>query len=101
MFVAEFRGQSLEAGQAHPRPSSESRDDLVATAIQAADAQTADAAFSEANSLEETLRQYLSEEHLDHPQSGCVFAALGAEGARQAPSVVLGRLVEDRALAKP
>src|SRR5437867_9259325 len=121
----------------------ESRDDLVAAAIKAAGAQTADDIFSEAHSLEKTLRLYLSEGHLEHPERGCVVAALGAEGARQAPSVrrafahvakrllglverklhprrrarevseealrltatmvgavVLGRLVEDRALAE-
>jgi AcrR family transcriptional regulator len=65
----------------------ESRDDLVAAAIEAAGAQTADDVFSGARSLEETLGMYLSKGHLEHPERGCVVAALGAEGARQAPSV--------------
>lgn len=65
----------------------ESRDDLVAAAMEAAFAQTADGAFSDTHSLEETLCIYLSEGHLEHPESGCAVAALGAEGARQAPSV--------------
>jgi TetR/AcrR family transcriptional repressor of nem operon len=65
----------------------ESRDDLVAAAVEAAGAQTAAGALSDANSLEETLGLYLSEAHLERPGSGCVVAALGAEGARHAPSV--------------
>lgn len=65
----------------------ESRDSLVAAAVEAAGAQTADGVFSDAHSLEKTLRLYLSQGHLQHPENGCVVAALGAEGARQEPPV--------------
>jgi TetR/AcrR family transcriptional repressor of nem operon len=65
----------------------ESRDDLVAAAIEAAGAQTAEGAFSDAHSLDEALGLYLSGAHLEHPELGCPVAALGADGARQTPAV--------------
>lgn len=65
----------------------ERRDDLVAAAVETAAAQTVAGAFSNARSVEQTLSLYLSEGHLEHPENGCVVAALGAEGARQVPSV--------------
>ena len=61
----------------------ESRDELVADAIVAAGTETADAVFPDAIPLDETLDRYLSKGHLDHPEEGCVLAALGTDGARQ------------------
>ncbi len=63
------------------------RDDLVAEAIRTAAAASADETLGEALSLEQSLAQYLSPEHLSHPELGCVIAALGSEGARQSPAV--------------
>lgn len=64
-----------------------SRDELMAVAIRAAGAETADRLFAEAQSLDEALRTYLSMGHLEHPATGCAVAALGGEGARQPTSV--------------
>ncbi len=58
------------------------RDELVAEAISKAAADTA-ATFAEEVPLEETVAKYLSEGHVDHPEQGCVVAALGSEGPRQ------------------
>ncbi len=63
------------------------RDELVAEAIVAAGAETADSVFSEPLPLPETLERYLSTGHLDRPGDGCVLAALGTDGARQPPRV--------------
>lgn len=38
-------------------------------------------------SLQALLRAYLSEEHRNHPDTGCPIAALGSEMPRQAPAV--------------
>ncbi|MBK6695912.1 MAG: TetR/AcrR family transcriptional regulator [Myxococcales bacterium] len=65
----------------------EDRDELVAAAVQAAGAATAQGAFAESVPLEETLARYLSKGHVEHPEGGCVVAALGTDGHRQAPSV--------------
>lgn len=59
------------------------RDVLVAEAITQAATDTANGAFAEGRSLEETLALYLSEGHVAHPEQGCVVAALGTEGERQ------------------
>ena len=66
----------------------QNRDDLVAAAVVAAAEETG------ANVLERTpgdvqamLEGYLSQRHVDHPEGGCVVAALGTEAARQAPPV--------------
>lgn len=61
----------------------ESRDDLVAEAVRIAAADTEQGVFGEEHSLEQAVRHYLSPGHLDHPERGCVLAALGSEGARQ------------------
>ncbi len=63
------------------------RDELVAAAIVAAGMETAGGPFSEALPLRATLDQYLSPGHLEHPENGCVLAALGTDGARQPPRV--------------
>lgn len=65
----------------------ESRDELVAEAVRFAGRETERAVFDEANTFEEVLERYLSPHHLAHPERGCVVAALGAEGPRQAPPV--------------
>jgi len=61
------------------------RDALVAEAIASAASDTANGAFSDALPLDATLRTYLSEGHVTHPEQGCVVAALGTEGGRQSP----------------
>ena len=64
------------------------RDELVAAAVLAGAAETAERVLSEqAGSAEASVAAYLSKEHVEHPEFGCVLAALGTEGARQAPSV--------------
>lgn len=59
------------------------RDELVAEAVFAAAYETADNVFGDDKSLQSMLDTYLSRGHLDHPEIGCVVAALGAEGARE------------------
>ena len=61
----------------------QSRDALVAEAIRAAAAASAEGPLAEERSLEQSLAFYLSPEHVAHPEQGCVIAALGGEGARQ------------------
>jgi TetR/AcrR family transcriptional regulator, transcriptional repressor for nem operon len=63
------------------------RDELVAAAVEAAGAATATGAFGDSLTLEETLARYLSNAHVEHPEQGCVVAALGTDGYRQAPRV--------------
>jgi TetR/AcrR family transcriptional repressor of nem operon len=65
----------------------ENRNALVAAAVRAAGADTAKGAFGDALPLEETLKRYLSAAHVEHPEQGCVVAALGTDGCRQAPPV--------------
>jgi TetR/AcrR family transcriptional repressor of nem operon len=55
------------------------RDDLIAKAA----IHAARASVLHDQALEKPLDQYLSKEHVLHPELGCVVAALGAEGARQ------------------
>lgn len=59
------------------------RDALVAEAIATAASDTAEGAFADELPLAETLRRYLSESHVAHPEEGCVVAALGSEGGHQ------------------
>ncbi len=59
------------------------RDALVAEAVMSAASDTSNGAFADALPLAETLRRYLSEGHVAHPEEGCVVAALGSEGAHQ------------------
>jgi TetR/AcrR family transcriptional repressor of nem operon len=59
------------------------RAELVAEAIASAASDTAGAVFGEGVPLRETLARYLSAGHLDHPEQGCVIAALGTDGHRQ------------------
>ncbi len=59
------------------------RDELVVEAVMAAAMDTAEGAFAEGNSLEQALARYLSRGHLEHPELGCVLAALGTDGVRQ------------------
>jgi TetR/AcrR family transcriptional repressor of nem operon len=65
----------------------DSRDDLVVAAIEAAGAQNAREVFGDDIPLANALRTYLSQEHVAHPEHGCVVAALGTDGARQAKPV--------------
>jgi TetR/AcrR family transcriptional repressor of nem operon len=63
----------------------EDRDALVAEALLAAahDGAVAD----ESRSFEATVRDYLSEAHAQHPELGCVLAALGSDAVRQGKGV--------------
>jgi TetR/AcrR family transcriptional repressor of nem operon len=63
------------------------RDELVAAAVEAAAAQTAEEVFGDGVPLQEALSRYLSPEHLGAPARGCVVAALGTDGARLARPV--------------
>lgn len=61
-----------------------SRDALVAAAVEAAAAETAENVLSEkVGGLEATLEAYLSMPHVENPARGCVLAALGSEGRDQ------------------
>lgn len=60
-----------------------SRDELAAEAVRYAAAQTASRVFQGQDSLEDMLREYLSESHVAHPARGCVVAALGTEARHQ------------------
>lgn len=70
-----------------------SRDQLVVEAILLAAQQTADGALADGLPLDETLRRYLSKEHLASPAGGCVLAAFGNEAQRQ-PARVRRTLAE-------
>lgn len=60
------------------------RDELVAAAVTAAAEETGARVLSEeVGDLHATLGAYLSREHVEHPEGGCVIAALGSEGRRQ------------------
>lgn len=63
------------------------RDELVAEAILSAAAGTAQSVFADALPLSETIGRYLSPGHLEHPEEGCVVAALGTDGVRQSSVV--------------
>lgn len=65
----------------------EDRDELVAEAVRFAANQTGTTVFESSHDLPEALVRYLSAAHLDHPEAGCVVAALGAEGPRQSAVV--------------
>jgi TetR/AcrR family transcriptional repressor of nem operon len=60
------------------------RDDLVAQAIAHA---AGESPLVGDGPAAETFDAYLSEHHLRHPEEGCVIAALGADGPRQAQPV--------------
>lgn len=61
---------------------------LLAAAITRSAESTAEGVFGDASkSLEAMLGDYLSMAHVEHPEQGCVLAALGTEGGRQ-PAVV-------------
>lgn len=59
------------------------RDELVAEAVRHAALETAEEVFESAPTLDEALARYLSEAHAEHPDHGCVVAALGADAPRQ------------------
>jgi TetR/AcrR family transcriptional repressor of nem operon len=64
-----------------------SRDALVAAAVTHASEDTGQRVFGAAADLEGLLGTYLSEGHLEHPERGCVIAALGIGTGRQSPTV--------------
>jgi TetR/AcrR family transcriptional repressor of nem operon len=64
-----------------------SRDELVAEAVRHAATETAERLFRTSPDLTAVINAYLSEEHLRHPDSGCVVAALGSDGWRQGKKV--------------
>jgi TetR/AcrR family transcriptional repressor of nem operon len=62
----------------------ESRDELVAQSVMLAAQQTGARVLSEeAGDLDGMLAGYLSEAHVNHPEFGCVVAALGTEAPKQ------------------
>jgi TetR/AcrR family transcriptional repressor of nem operon len=63
------------------------RDELVAEAVRNAAAETAAGIFQTSPDLTAVLSAYLSQEHLRHPSSGCVVAALGSDGWRKGKNV--------------
>lgn len=63
------------------------RDALVAEAIRSAASDTAKGPLADGKTLAESLRLYLSMGHVEHPEQGCVVAALAAESARQSKPV--------------
>lgn len=66
----------------------QNRDDLVAAAVVAAAEETGASVLDRApGDVRAMLGGYLSQSHVDHPEGGCVVAALGTEAARQAPPV--------------
>jgi TetR/AcrR family transcriptional repressor of nem operon len=65
----------------------ESRDALVAAAIEQASDETAERVFGTESDLDGMLRAYLSPEHVRSPEVGCVIAALGTQ-ARGQPAPV-------------
>lgn len=66
----------------------QNRDELVAQAVLLAAQQTGARVLSDdAVDREGMLRAYLSEEHVAHPEMGCVVAALGTEAPKQAAPV--------------
>jgi TetR/AcrR family transcriptional repressor of nem operon len=60
------------------------RDELVAAVIERT---TRDGAFTGDGTLEECVGRYLSKAHVEHPEMGCIVAALGFEGTRQTGKV--------------
>lgn len=66
----------------------ENRDELVSEAVLAAAHETAARVLSpEIGDLDATLDAYLSIGHVEHPEVGCVIAALGTEGRAQSKPV--------------
>lgn len=65
----------------------ESRDALVAAAIDRAADETAERVFGPEADLSAALSAYLSPEHVRRPEEGCVVAALGSEARGQASLV--------------
>jgi TetR/AcrR family transcriptional regulator, transcriptional repressor for nem operon len=64
-----------------------SRDELVAEAVRHAATETAEGLFRTSPDLTAVMNSYLSEEHIRHPNSGCVVAALGSDGWRKGKKV--------------
>lgn len=71
----------------------ENREVLVAEAVRAAGEETAAGPFADDLSLEQMLHRYLSRAHLDHPEHGCVLAALGTDAPKQ-PRPVRGAFAQ-------
>lgn len=66
----------------------QNRDDLVAAAVVVAAEETGASVLERApGDVQAMLAGYLSQSHVDHPEGGCVVAALGTEAARQAAPV--------------
>lgn len=63
------------------------RDQLIAEAVLVAAQETAQQVFEATHSLVDLKARYLSQEHAQHPDLGCVVAALASEGARQSEVV--------------
>jgi len=59
------------------------RDELVAAAVKFAAHETGAGIFEGSDSLDGALAGYLSPQHVEHPDRGCVVAALGTDAPRQ------------------
>lgn len=68
-----------------------SKDDLVAEVIERAFDETSDFLKAAAEGSNQprgaVVDAYVNAEHRDHPERGCVIAALGSEAARSAPAI--------------
>ncbi len=64
------------------------RDELVAAAVLAAADETGSTVLSrDAGDVQATVNAYVSKQHVDYPERGCVLAALGGEGRHQTAPV--------------
>jgi len=59
----------------------ENKDELLSEAIKAAGHATQKGLFEASDDLHGVLEGYLSESHSEHPEEGCIIAALGTQAA--------------------
>jgi TetR/AcrR family transcriptional repressor of nem operon len=76
-FYAHFASRDAMVEEAIDRAAGEGRTRLTAAAEGA----------EPGHALEAIVASYLSDRHVEHPESGCTLAALGSETARQAPAL--------------
>jgi AcrR family transcriptional regulator len=76
-FYAHFASRDAMVEEAIDRAAGEGRARLHAVAEGA----------EPGHALEAIVASYLSDRHVEHPETGCTLAALGSETARQAPAL--------------
>ena len=76
-FYAHFASRDAMVEEAIERAADEGRARLTGVAERA----------EPGHALEAIVASYLSDRHVEHPESGCTLAALGSETARQAPAL--------------